>query len=519
MLPFQRHLKIRQLAGNQNHRQNQTNQLSSSSLDILRNKEFWYWDKEYHKQEYLRTKGQCCAQHILGLPEKNNKKYPLFDYQKLIFDAIENNQNIWILKSRGIGLTTFMIRYFAWKILSSSELDGKSIFIVSGTREEHANYIKEKLEQLFENFPVRFESKYTELLLNKTWIKVFPTRNIKDIRGYFEASYIFVDESDYLEESIQDELMHAISPYEEKSNCKIILCSTPFKPLGLMQRIEQDVNSKYVKIRLPYEVGLDKIYDRNFIESKKLEPEFEREYCCRYLGKIGTVFLQRDIDRAVLLGDSYSPDIVSKDTQKVLGIDSGFGSSCFGIVLLEFINGQIQFKIAEEIPHVRYEDAVSRIKSILMSTNQWSLNKENLEAVKIYVDGSAIEFVRSLKLLVGEDDSPQYWKEQLDQCRKFDLPVSDFMTVCPINFSTEGKNMLWHVKELLEYSPRPLIGINSKFESLILSLRTAVSDSAGRLDKNQTVSDDILDAAMLALKHFRIKKPQIDKPIILFKEN
>ena len=115
----------------------------------------------------------------------------------------------------------------------SSELDNKSIFIVSGTREERTNYIKEKLEALFENFPVTFESKYTELRLKKTWIKVFPTKNIKDIRGYFEASYIFVDETDYLEESIQDELMHAISPYEEKNNCKIILCSTPFKPIRI----------------------------------------------------------------------------------------------------------------------------------------------------------------------------------------------------------------------------------------------------------------------------------------------
>ena len=207
-------------------------------------------------------------QIIWGLPRKNNKEYPLFDYEKLIFDAIENNQNIFILKSRGIGVTTFMIRYFAWKILYSSELDNKSIFIVSGTREEHANYIKEKLEALFENFPVTFESKYTELRLKKTWIKVFPTKNIKDIRGYFETSYIFVDESDYLEESIQDELMHAISPYEEKSNCKIILCSTPFKPGGLMQTIENDPNSNYTKLKLDFTYGLDKIYDRTLLKRR-----------------------------------------------------------------------------------------------------------------------------------------------------------------------------------------------------------------------------------------------------------
>jgi hypothetical protein len=219
----------------------------ANELNIFLNKPFWIWNKEKHDLEFLIEKGKCCFNHIIGQPVKNDKEFPIFDYEQLIFDAIEQNQNIWILKSRGIGVTTFMIRYFAWKILSSSELDHKSIFIVSGTREEHANYIKEKLQQLFENFPITLESKYTELWLKKTWIKVFPTKNIKDIRGYFETSYIFVDESDYLEESIQDELIHAISPYEEKSNCKIILCSTPNRPLGLMQSIENNPNSKYFK--------------------------------------------------------------------------------------------------------------------------------------------------------------------------------------------------------------------------------------------------------------------------------
>jgi hypothetical protein len=102
-----------------------------------------------------------------------------------------------------------------------SELEKKSIFIISGTREQHANYIKQKLQELFiKKFPfLRLESKYTELWLKKTWIKVFPTKNVKDIRGYFEASYIWVDESDYLDLSIQQELMNAIAPGGDYFRC------------------------------------------------------------------------------------------------------------------------------------------------------------------------------------------------------------------------------------------------------------------------------------------------------------
>jgi phage terminase large subunit GpA-like protein len=146
--------------------------------------------------------------------------------------------NVWILKSRGIGLTRFLIYYLTWKILRNRDLDHESIFIVSGSREAHANYIKEKMAKLFERiFPlVNLYTKYTGLVLKNTWIKVFPTTAVKDLRGYFSAKYIFVDESDYFPESVQDELIHAITPYQTKSNAKIILASTPFLPNGLMQR-------------------------------------------------------------------------------------------------------------------------------------------------------------------------------------------------------------------------------------------------------------------------------------------
>ena len=129
MLPYQQYQK----------KQPSTTRTSSSSLDIFLGKPFWIWDQDKHKEEFIMTDGQCCFNHIVGLPVKNDKQYPLFDHEELIFNAIEQNQDVWILKARGIGVTTFMIKYLAWKILSSSELDDKSIFIVSGTREEHAN--------------------------------------------------------------------------------------------------------------------------------------------------------------------------------------------------------------------------------------------------------------------------------------------------------------------------------------------------------------------------------------------
>ena len=220
------------------------------------------------------------------------------------YDYLEEYQNIWIKKARGIGVTTFLIRYLVWKILYSNELDGKSIFIISGTREEFANYVKKKMEDLFlPRFPnVVFDSKYTELWINKTWIKVMPTKNIKDVRGYMDVAYLFIDEADHFDKSIQEELDPAITAYEEKSKGKTIMASTPNRPDGLFERIEKDPNSKYKKLFLGYELGLGKIYDPEYIAQKKLEPEFEREYNLKYLGKVGNVFSPSQIDKAIELG-------------------------------------------------------------------------------------------------------------------------------------------------------------------------------------------------------------------------
>ena len=86
------------------------------------------------------------------------------------------------------------------------------------------------------------------------------------------------------------------------------MVSTPNRPDGLFQSIEKDPNSKYEKIVLTYEVGLDKIYDPKEIEKKKLEPEFPREYQGLYLGRIGNIFSSSQVQTCMDLGEEFSTD-------------------------------------------------------------------------------------------------------------------------------------------------------------------------------------------------------------------
>ncbi len=460
------------------------------NLNIFLNKPFWIWDQQEHNIQFIKTNGKCCHVDILGRPQKNGIDFPIFDYQKLIFDAIENNMNVWILKARGIGLTTFIIYYLTWKILSSHGLDHESIFIISGTREAHANYIKEKMTKLFErNFPLlNIYTKYTELVLKNTWIKVFPTTAVKDLRGYFSAKYIFVDESDYFPESVQDELIHAITPYQTKSNCKIILSSTPFKPLGLMQRIEQDPNSKYFKLRLHYQLGLDKIYNAKEIELRKQDIEFKREFELQYLGKTGNVFTPQQVDNCINLGLEFSTDKipVSLYTLKSVGVDFGFSSSSTAIVTLEHI------KTDKDIIRVVDCHLIDKGDPNLIVNLCWDIwQRHNFMNTAYWIDGSNRAMVNLLKIR---------WQESLSWEWESNDSFDDTTRIRPVNFNTDHKTMLSNLHAVIS---KGYLAIDPKYDKLLISLRTAYANELS-LDKDQTSYSDLLDGLRLGLKAYQI---------------
>jgi hypothetical protein len=62
--------------------------------------------------------------------------------------------------------------------------------------------------------------------------------------------------------------------------------------------------------------------------------------------------------------------------------------------------------------------------------------------------------------------------------------------------------MLTHVKKVLEYNGSS-IAINPRFDKLITSLRTAVENGAGLLDRKATSYDDIFDAFRMSVQYYQ----------------
>jgi hypothetical protein len=57
----------------------------SKALQRLQNKPFWLWNIEEHRRADFRTNGDCCFNHIMGLPAKSGIEKPLFDYEKILY--------------------------------------------------------------------------------------------------------------------------------------------------------------------------------------------------------------------------------------------------------------------------------------------------------------------------------------------------------------------------------------------------------------------------------------------------
>jgi len=259
--------------------------------------------------------------------------------------------------------------------------------------------------------------------------------------------------------------------------------STPNNPDGLFEKIEKEPEEicLYKRIKLDYTYGLDKIYSLNEIEKAKQNPSFEREYNLKYLGVIGNVFHEKDIQKALEMGKLYDPDDLSnKDfDSSSMGIDCGFGSSAFGIVITRYANEKekVQILHAEEFDRPDYNEMLSKVGNLIFEYNP----------TKIYVDGANPAFIKSLKIQLGDKGIEQREFERLiDYAKMFKKPIDQYMRIIPVHFSKEHKNMLAHCKLMLE---KEYLEINPRFAKLVTSLRTAVENGEGVLDKEATNYD------------------------------
>ena len=65
-------------------------QRQNKFFERLQNKPFWIWNIDEHKLKDIITNGDCCFNHIVGLPQKDGNDKPLYDYEQIIFDSLDD---------------------------------------------------------------------------------------------------------------------------------------------------------------------------------------------------------------------------------------------------------------------------------------------------------------------------------------------------------------------------------------------------------------------------------------------
>jgi len=465
-----------------------------SLFDRLKDRPFWIWDVEEHKQVDIITEGSCCFNHIVGLPKRNGKEFPMFDYQKIIYDTLLSdkgiqdfkNKHLWVKKATGLGLTEFFLRLIAWLCLRDDDYQSSHVCIVTGPNIDISIKLIRRLKALFEPHSIYFQTKETILELNGCNIETFPSHHLDSFRALENPKFILLDEADFFAVGQQADARNVSERYIAKSDPYIVMISTPNAPGGLFEAIEKEPDNIciYKRLKLDYTYGLDRIYTRDEIEKAKTSPSFEREYNLKYLGRVGNVFHTKDIDIAI--SKKYGVDSVNPTTSKSMGIDPGWGSSAFAVVVTQFQDGEVQVLEARQWEKVDFNEVLKEISTIIAK----------YDPTKIYIDGANPSFIRSLKLELNED--PEYEKAiEYYNHTKCDWTLN--MRVLPVSFAKESKAMLGNCKMILESG---LIAIDPRFDKLIVSLRIAVANEM-KLDKQQTSFNDLLDSLILALWEYQ----------------
>jgi hypothetical protein len=173
-------------------------------------------------------------------------------------------------------------------------------------------------------------------------------------------------------------------------------------------------------------------------------------------------------------------------------LDPGCGASPFCIFITQWQDNEIRVLYADDFDKADYAQMLTKVYSLM--------SKYDVDSV--YVDGSAVSFIRSLKIQIGEEaDYEQAIARYKSEGYQGDSWHQN-MKVIPVNFGSEHRSMLDHCRMVLSDN---YIAIHPRFEKLIIALRTA-TDQDGSLQKDLTSHNDIFDSFRLALKFYRFEE-------------
>ena len=309
-----------------------------------------------------------CVNYIKIVDQDTSQLIPfsLYDYQREMYGAYENNNRVIVLAPRQSGKSVFTIAYLLWYATFYSH---KNIVLVAN-KEKTARKTLKKLCEMYYNLP--FFLKQGALEWNKLNISFENGSNI-----YAEATaasgnrgdsvaILYIDECAIIESGIWSDFYSSVYPtISSVKTSKIIISSTPkgFNHFYEIWTLAKNKQSDYVPIRVKWNdvPGRDEKYKEKTIAelgggSKGLR-KWRQEYECYFVGSGGTLIegtkleklqpapiVESLMDDRLLIYEyprEYAFYIIGIDVAEGVGEDY---STC-QVLKLDFINGHKQVAV------------------------------------------------------------------------------------------------------------------------------------------------------------------------------
>lgn len=229
-------------------------------LQKFRGRPFWIFDDADHKAQRDLVGDNCCFNHIIGMPHRDGKEMPMFDYEREIYDALQNYDRLWIKKSRGLGVTEFFLRYMAWLCLRDNEMRNCQMAIVVGPNAKLGTDLLTRFRERtgLDRF-FKFDTDKATVKLNGCTITAYPSNHTETLRSPEAMKFIFLDEADFFAINEWKVIVDAIQGYRAKTQPVVVMVSTPNLPGGAYDKSEKDKAFPYHRLYIMFERGMPKL--------------------------------------------------------------------------------------------------------------------------------------------------------------------------------------------------------------------------------------------------------------------
>lgn len=431
-------------------------------------------------------------------PRTGQEVTQLADYQTAIWKALHKYKRVLAIKSNKIGLSTStLMADFQLALLPTSHplsCRGYDQLLIAQTiqhAKEHL-YTLRKLVPGSESYSKYLVTKQTELILRDEVTKVTtlfirnpendaqPSRiiglglnNAGAILSWKNVKHIHVSDPTAAEGDYTDALNAAMTRLANTDGSMIIE-SVPSGPAGRIFELWKQYKDiepgpgQFKVFEIPAEAAIKAgVISESFLkeEQERLGIMYPRYYGAKFMEGAGNIFAAMFVD---LCTQQY--DTAMKDGTKVLAVDPAFGSSKYGLVGGEMINGIIYIREAAQFERPSPSTMLDYVAGLY--------HRDRYSAC--LVDSAHPGIIKDL--LAGSSETGR-------------KPVH----AQPVNFREALSEMTMQAAQAVKEQK---IRIHPAYAELIRQLKTVQFNDRGHPDKAR-LSFDIGDCLMMLVSHFK----------------